>query len=413
MTESTTSEENPFDVVIIGGGMVGASMACALATLPLKIAIIEAFPFRSNNQPSYDARSIALAYGSKIIFESLGLWESLKTEVAPIKHIHVSNKGQFGVTRLHAQDENLEALGYVIENRVLGNGLIEKLNQHSNIDLICPAKLETLNTDDDFAEITISKNDQTIKLKSKLIIGADGGNSKVREIVGVPNKNKPYQQTAIISNVTPGKPHENVAYERFTNQGPIALLPMTDDRCSLVLTVNDENKDEVMAMDDAEFLTYLEKRFGFRTGGFTKTSKRHAYPLSLMRIEEHYKNRVVIIGNAAHTLHPIAGQGFNLGLRDVAVLADAIANAVSRQKDIAETSVLENYTQLRSKDQKKVAFITDSLAQIYSNDFFPLAKARSKGLTFTDLMPTMKHFVAKEAMGLSGKLPRLSRGLPL
>ncbi len=413
MTNAERPKENQFDVVIIGGGMVGASMACALASLPIKIAIIEAYPFRSNNQPSYDARSIALAYGSKIIFETLGLWESLQQNATPIEHIHISNKGQFGVTRLHAKDENLEALGYVIENRLLGNSLLEKLNQYSNIHLICPAKLDDLNIHDDYAELNITQNDQAIRLQSKLVIGADGGNSKVREIIDIPEKTKAYKQTAIISNVSPGKPHDNIAYERFTNQGPIALLPMSDNRCSLVLTVNDENKDEVMAMDDTLFLQYLEERFGFRTGGFKKTSKRHAYPLSLMRIEEHYKPRAVIIGNAAHTLHPIAGQGFNLGLRDVAVLADTLANAIVEQKDVGETSVLENYAKLRSKDQKKVAFITDSLAKIYSNDFFLIAKARSKGLAVTDIMPTIKHRVAKEAMGLAGKLPKLSRGLPL
>jgi len=413
MTDAERPKENQFDVVIVGGGMVGASMACALASLPIKIAIVEAYPFRSNNQPSYDARSIALAYGSKIIFETLGLWESLQQNATPIKHIHVSSKGQFGVTRLHATDENLEALGYVIENRLLGNSLVEKLNQYANVHLICPAKLNDLSIHDDYAELNITQDNENISLQSKLVIGADGGNSKVREIINVPEKTKAYKQTAIISNVTPGKPHDNIAYERFTNQGPIALLPMSDNRCSLVLTVNDENKDEVMAMDDVAFLQYLEKRFGFRTGGFTKTSKRHAYPLSLMRIEEHYKPRVVIIGNAAHTLHPIAGQGFNLGLRDVAVLADTLANAIDAQQDIGETAVLENYAKLRNKDQKKVAFITDSLAKIYSNDFFPLTKARSQGLTVTDLMPSIKHRVAKEAMGLVGKLPKLSRGLPL
>ncbi len=407
------SNQEQYDLLIIGGGMIGASMACAIANLPLRIAIIEAFPFRANNQPSYDARSIALAYGSKRIFETLDLWSAMAQDATPIEHIHISNKGQFGVTRLHAKDERLDALGYVLENRIIGNALLEKISGYDNIDLICPAKLESLEIHADQALVTISENDKKRQLQAKLIIGADGGNSKVREILNIKTSTKDYQQTAIISNVTPGKPHQNIAYERFTPQGPIAVLPMSDNRCSLVLTVNSDQTDEVMAMNNESFLAYLEKRFGYRTGGFTQTSKRFSYPLSLMKIKQHYKHRAVIIGNAAHTLHPIAGQGFNLGIRDVSSLAEVIADAVKQQQDIGDISVLEKYKQQRDTDQKKVAFITDSLANIFSNDFYPLAKARSKGLLLVDLMPSTKHLLAKEAMGISGKLPKLSRGVTL
>ncbi|MDH3326232.1 MAG: 2-octaprenyl-6-methoxyphenyl hydroxylase [Gammaproteobacteria bacterium] len=412
------SKNSQYDVLIIGGGMIGASMACALASLPLRIAIVEAFPFRSNNQPSYDARSIALAYGSKRIFETLNLWLAIKKDATPIEHIHVSNKGQFGVTRINAQDEHLDALGYVIENRIIGNALLSEIEKHDNIDLICPAKLESLDISTDKASITIvqdSKNQSSKKysLEAKLIIGADGGNSKVRELLSIESTNKDYQQTAVISNVTPGKPHKNIAYERFTQQGPIAVLPMTDKRCSLVLTVNTDQVENVLSMNDETFLSYLEERFGYRTGGFTKTSKRFSYPLSLMKIKEHHKPRAVIIGNAAHTLHPIAGQGFNLGIRDVSSLAEVIADALKNNQDIGDANVLTKYQQQREKDQQKVAFITDNLANIFSNEFYPLAKARSKGLLLADLFPAAKHLLAKEAMGISGKLPKLSRGLPL
>ncbi|HFE38414.1 MAG TPA: 2-octaprenyl-6-methoxyphenyl hydroxylase [Gammaproteobacteria bacterium] len=402
-----------FDVIIVGGGMVGASLACALATLPLKIAIIEAFPFRSDNQPSYDARSIALAYGSKRIFDTLGIWQNLETNATPIEHIHISNKGQFGVTRLSAKEESLNALGYVIENRVLGNALLKKIEHYSNIELICPAKLAALKIHTDVATLRLEKGEDTRQLTCKLVVGADGGNSKVREILGIKAKTKDYQQTAIISNVSPGKAHHNIAYERFTKQGPIAILPMTENRCSLVLTVEKSQQEKVLSLDDARFLAYLEQRFGFRCGGFTKTSKRHAYPLSLMQISEHFKSRAVIIGNAAHTVHPIAGQGFNLGIRDVSVLADVIENACQQASDIGDSCVLKEYAAQRSTDQKTVAFITNSLAEIFSNDLFPLAQSRAKGLLITDLLPPLKHLVAKNAMGLSGKLPRLSRGVAL
>lgn len=407
------SKHQELDIVIVGGGLIGASLACALANLPIKIVIIEAFPFKSDAQPSYDARSIALAYGSKRIFESLGIWDGLKENATAIKHIHVSNKGQFGVTRLNAKDESLDALGYVIENRNLGNALLAKIESHKNIELICPAKLQSLEFNDEFATLNIEKDKQAFQIRCKLVVGADGGHSKVREALNISTQNSDYHQTAIVSNITPGKPHNNIAYERFTTEGPIAILPMTENRCSLVLSVAQEQEEKVLAMNEAQFLHYLEQRFGFRCGGFIKASKRHSYPLSMMLVKEHFKSRAVIIGNAAHTLHPIAGQGFNLGIRDVAVLAESIATAIQKNEDIGNKNVLSKYAALRSKDQKQVAFITDSLTKIFSNELFPLTKIRAKGLLLSDLLPPIKHMLAKRAMGLHGKLPRLARGLPL
>lgn len=407
------SNRKNFDIVVVGGGLIGASMACALSHLPLKIAIVEAFPFRSNNQPSYDARSIALSYGSKKIFETLKLWQSLKPDACPIKQIHVSNKGRFGVTRINAHEENLEALGYVVENRIIGNTLLENISQHKNIELICPATLMDIDITEDNAQLTLSQKEKTRVLNAKLIIGADGANSKVRELIDIESSHKDYNQTAIVSNVTPGKAHDNIAYERFTQQGPIAVLPMTENRCSLVLTTHSDQAESVLALSDTEFLEHLEQRFGFRSGGFTKTSSRSAYPLTLKRIDEHFKHRAIIIGNAAHTLHPIAGQGFNLGLRDVSELAEIIHDATQTGSDIGKKATLKQYQNAREKDQHKTALITDNLSNIFSNEFLPLAKARSKGLFLTDLIPSAKHFIAQEAMGIRGKLPKLSRGLPL
>ncbi|MDX1812923.1 MAG: FAD-dependent oxidoreductase, partial [Gammaproteobacteria bacterium] len=239
---------NPqYDIAIIGGGMVGATMAIALAQLPLRIAIIEAFPFRSDQQPSYDARSIALAYGSKRIFETLGVWNGMEQDACPIKKIHVSSQGQAGATHLNAMDEGLDALGYVIENRIIGNALLAQIENYSNIELICPASLDNLNINADWAEVSITQNGEAKTINTKLVIAADGANSKVRELLGIQSTSKDYQQTAIISNVTPGKPHKNIAYERFTKDGPIAVLPMTDNRCSLVYTVSSDKVEETLA----------------------------------------------------------------------------------------------------------------------------------------------------------------------
>ena len=406
-------QDNSFDVIIIGGGMVGATMAVALSALPIKIAIVEAFPFHSDTQPSYDARSIALAYGSKRIFETLSVWQSMQANTCPIKKIHVSSQGQIGSTRLNAEEEGLEALGYVVENRIIGNALLEKIASLKNIELICPAKLIGLTFSPEQANVVIEHQAQTISLTGKLVIGADGANSRVRELLNISSSTKSYEQTAIISNVTPAKPHNNIAYERFTPQGPVAVLPMTENRCSLVFTVADKDVETTLALDDQAFLDNLENRFGYRTGGFVKTSKRFAYPLSLMKVKQHFSHRAVIIGNAAHSLHPIAGQGFNLGIRDVSSLAEIIADALRNQQDFGSENVLQQYELSRKKDQTNVAFITDSLAQVFSNSLLPLANLRSKGLILSDVVSPLKHTMAKHAMGLSGKLPRLSRGLPL
>jgi len=409
--------EHDFDVLIVGGGMVGASMACTLGNQNLSVGVIEAFPLRSNSQPSYDARSIALAYGSRRILDSLGIWDLLKNDVTPIKKIHISDQGHFGITRLDNQQEGVEALGYVVENRIIGSALNEKLKQFDNIELVCPAKLINLSIDEDIATVVVeqeaNKEKKQRTLTSKLVIAADGGNSAVRKQLDIDAHHWKYGQSAVISTVSPRKPHNNIAYERFTSSGPVALLPLSENRCSLVLTVRDENKEEILALNDEAFLSHLEQRFGFRMGGFHKTAKRIAYPLSMMRAKEHVKKRVVFIGNAAHTVHPIAGQGFNLGLRDVSQLAETLIVNHRSGIDIGALDVLKQYEKRRKPDQLKVAAITDTLARVFSNEFAPLAHMRSSGLFLTDIMPPIKHQVARQAMGITGSLPRLSRGLTI
>lgn len=403
--------QHDFDVIIVGGGMVGASMACTLGDQNLSVAVIEAFPLRSNAQPSYDARSIALAYGSRKILQSLEIWDQLKNKVTPIKKIHISDQGSFGITRLDSQQEGVDALGYVVENRIIGTALTEKLAQFANIELICPAKLIKLSLTEDHASLVLEQENTQRTLTCKLVIAADGGNSGVRKQLGIDIHHWEYGQSAVISTVSPRKPHHNIAYERFTSSGPVALLPLGENRCSLVLTVRDENKAEILALSDAKFLSLLEQRFGFRMGGFHKTAKRVAYPLSMMRTKEPIRKRVVLIGNAAHTVHPIAGQGFNLGIRDVSQLAETLILNHRCGVDIGALEVLKQYQKRRKPDQIKVAVITDTLARVFSNQFAPLAHLRSSGLLLTDILPPIKHQIAQQAMGITGSLPRLSRGL--
>ena len=360
----TDSSNTDYDLIIIGGGLVGASLACALADSSLSIALVEAFPFKSDDsefQPAFDARSVALSYTSKQVFEGIGLWPSInKLGVAAIEKIHISDRGHAGITRLNASDEKVEALGYVVETRVIGKSLFEKLRKQKNVTLIAPAILKDFDINADMASATIEITNSDLLVESKIItakllVAADGDDSFVRRLSGVRIKQHNYEQSAVIANIATDKPHNNQAFERFTDSGPLALLPMAatekeKNRYSLVWSINSSDQEEMMSWPDETFLENLQARFGERAGEFVSVSKRHSYPLNLMRAKEHVRERLAIIGNAAHTLHPVAGQGFNLGLRDVSALSQVIIDASREQKDIGTLENLTHYADWRKRD---------------------------------------------------------------
>ncbi len=393
--------------------MVGAGLAGALAGQSLRIAVVEPVPLSAARQPSYDDRAVALSLGSRRILDGMGVWDGIAAEAVAIDRIHVSDRGHFGFTRISARQEGVEALGYVAEARVLGPVLMRKLGSADNVDLICPARVEAIRLGDDAVEAELGPGETRRRVSARLLVAADGGRSLVRQTVGIGARERDYGQTAVIANVTPGRSHDHTAYERFTESGPMALLPMAEDRCALVWTVPREMADEIMALSDEDFLERLQARFGDRLGRFHKVGGRSAYPLVLIRAREQFRHRLAVIGNAAHTLHPIAGQGFNLGLRDVAVLAQVLADAARAGTDPGSPAVLERYAAWRKADQGQVTWFTDALVRIFSNRLAPMILARNVGLVALDLMPSVKHGLARAAMGLSGRQPRLARGLPL
>ena len=402
-----------YDVLIAGGGLVGASLACALGHQPIRIGMIDAFPFGSTAQSSYDDRSVALAYGARRIFEGVGLWPALAAVATPIKKIHISDRGHFGVTRLDASTTGHEALGYVIENRQLGEVFSATIPTLANVDLICPAQLLGITITATDVQARIRQGETLRMVTARLIVGADGGQSIVRKFAGIGSTSWDYGQSAVIANITPAVPHHHIAYERFTSDGPLALLPMSGNRCSLVWTLRKEQVSAVLELDDKAFLSRLQHCFGYRLGRFSKAGRRHAYALTLVCAREHVRSRVALIGNAAHTLHPVAGQGFNLGLRDVAVLAEILARAVARGADPGDVSVLRKYQDWRHRDQLSVTAFTDGVARIFSTAFAPLVMARDFGLVAMDIVPPLKRGLLRRTMGLAGTLPRLSRGMAL
>jgi len=296
---------------------------------------------------------------------------------------------------------------------------MNQLRQCDNLTLMSPARLTDLTLGDDHATVVITHdldNDNSSNMESltsKLVVAADGGNSHVRNQLDIHTTAHDYGQTAIIANISPEKPHRHVAYERFTRNGPLALLPMLDNRCSLVWTCTPEDAQHFLRLNDEDFLAELQPCFGKRLGRFIKVGKRHSYPLQLIQAQEQVRSRLALIGNAAHTLHPIAGQGFNLGLRDVAALAQNIVDTFHAGDDIGALSVLETYAQWRKRDHRQVIGFTNTLVHTFSTRFPPFVLARNLGLVVTDIVPPLKHLLARHSMGIIGKLPRLARGLPL
>jgi len=410
---SKAATDNHFDVIIIGGGLAGASLACALKDTSLKIAVIEAHELNTDTQPCYDDRTVALSYGSRCIFDAMGLWSALAPFAEPINTIHISDRGHFGVSRLTSEQEGVEALGYVLENRDIGQQLYAVIETSSNIDLFCPAELITLRQDEKTVLVDIQINGKEQTLTGALLVAADGNKSQVLQLLNIGSSRKDYVQSALITNITPGKKHNNVAYERFTETGPLAFLPMTQNRCSVVWTVSPEQADYLYALDESDFTSQLQQRFGFRLGQIKKVGKRQIYPLFLQSATQMAQGRVAIIGNAAHSVHPVAGQGFNLALRDVALLAELIVDKRRANEDIGSPVMLQQYAALREDDIKRVYGFTDVLVRTFSNSIAPVAHARSLGLLMVDLCPDLKHQLAIQSMGLGGRLSRLNRGLPL
>jgi 2-octaprenyl-6-methoxyphenol hydroxylase len=402
-----------YDLLIVGGGMVGASLAHAIKGQSLKVGVIEAWPLESSAQPSFDDRVIALSWGSRVILQAMGVWDDIQPGAEPILDIHISDRGHFGFTRFNHEDEGVEALGYVVTARALGQALLQDLANQQAIEIICPARLRSFAVSDSDVEVRIEQEVGERQLNADLLVAADGGDSQVRQFLSIPLKEKSYGQTAIIANLCAEQVHRGVAYERFTDSGPLALLPMPDNRLSMVWTARDDQVAELMALRDEQFLLRLQERFGYRLGRLHDLGKRIAYPLRLRQAVEQVSTRVALVGNAAHAIHPVSGQGFNLGLRDVAVLADLLSTAASRGQDIGDTELLKAYVKWRKNDQNSVAMITDSLARLFANPFAPLRMLRNLGLEGLDVAPTLKRLVARQFMGLNGRLPRLARGVSL
>ncbi len=391
-----------YDVIIVGGGMVGGCLGLALSQSSLRVAIVEAREFSEKQSDSAGKRAIALSWGSRCILQQLGIWQQVNDAAMAIEHIHVSDKGHFGKTRLSADSQNVDALGYVVEATEIEAVVAGSLKQ-SNIDRLCPASFLDYVVHDDSADVTISLDGNEKTLSCKLLVGADGGLSKVRERGIFELKEYSYEQHAIAGLIKVESDVHDVAYERFTSEGPIAMLPHFDGLYSLVWTMPSALAQAVMQLAEDEFLDRLQSRFGQWLGELSLLGKCQTFPLSLSHVPDNTAERVVLIGNAAHQLHPVAGQGFNLGLRDAAILADSLMS----KSDIGK--VLEAYAKHRQLDQALITGFTDNVIKLFSTDSALFSVVRNSGLLMLDNIPLMKNQFARQTMGLGSRLARLKK----
>ena len=393
-----------YDIVIAGGGVVGASLALQLShhsQQQLRILVVENFPITTkadatrNYNSTFDARSTALSYSSQLILQPLGVWPMLQQRFAAIDSIHVSERGRLGTTTMRPEDVNWPALGYVIENAWLGNVLLSALQEKNNIGFLAPAAVKNISPQQQGVQLVIEQDASEKIINAQLAVVADGANSGLREQLGIAAKVHSYQQTALIANVSFTKAHNGCAYERFTDQGPIALLPLSDSelgqpRSALVWSLPDTKAQYLCDCDKQEFLHSLQQRFGHRQGEFIRVGDRFSYPLTLIEAEEQVRSGIVVMGNAAHSLHPVAGQGFNLALRDCARLTQIVVKAYQNKQALGELALLQNYQQQQQFDQQKTIAFSDQLPTLFTRDQWPLSLLRGVGLGVLDIAPLLK-----------------------
>jgi 2-polyprenyl-6-methoxyphenol 4-hydroxylase len=414
-----------YDIVIAGGGMVGASLALALARAldeRLQILVVESFALpepgqQGSYQPSFDARSTALAAGSRRIYENIGVWEALAANISAIDSIHVSTRGRPGSTLMQAADEALEALGYVVENQWLGRVLLEQLQCCRRLQWLAPATLRSVRmAGNGGSRVEIDHGGSSSEVSCELLVIADGAHSALARSLGVTYTQTDYQHQAIIANVGTARPHGGRAFERFTDQGPMALLPLTPaagkSRSALVWTMPTALAGATMQLDDSAFLAQLQQRFGYRLGAFARLGERHSYPLKLVEADEQVRTGVVIMGNAAHFLHPVAGQGFNLALRDVARLVEVLARARAEGRGLGELASLQAYQQAQLWDQRSTTLFSDRISDMFSWSQPLVAVARDISLSALDVVLPAKSWFLHQAAGLGGGAASWPREVP-
>ena len=396
-----------YDVLIAGGGLVGASLAIALDGGGLRVALAEAVAPRADLMPSYDERNLALAGASVNALRALDVLDAA-APAQPIERIHVSRRGDFGSVRLDAKDMGLAAFGATIPARELGNALLRRLDRCNGLARLAPAELIAVGTHASHAAVRLRTPDGERDVQTRLLVGADGTESFVRRTLGIDVERHDYGQSAFVTTLTLDKPLDGAAYERFTDSGPVALLPLGSNRAGLVLSVPTAEAPRIGALDDDAFVAFVHERFGWRAGRFSRPGKRKAFPLARALASRTTAQRIVLVGNAAQTVHPVGAQGFNLGLRDALTLAELLRDTAETGADPGADALLARHATRRANDRSATTRFSDDLVRLMSRDFAPLRLVRSLGFHALDRIAPLKRRFALRGMGFRGDTPLLA-----
>ena len=397
------------DVLIVGGGPVGGTLACALSAAGMAVIAVDDADPAAGLDAGFDGRASSIALGSQRILDALGLWAGMEPHATPIRHIRVSEGDSPLFLHYDERDTGGPPFGYMVENRFIRKALFDRIPTLDTVRLLAPARVDGLERSASGVEARLADGR---RIRARLIVGADGRASGVRAGAGIRVTGWPYRQTAIVCTVAHERPHDFVAHEHFLPTGPFAVLPLLGNRSSIVWTERKDLAPAIMALDEAEFLAELERRFGDYLGRLRVVGPRWSYPLSLQHAETAIALRLALVGDAAHAMHPIAGQGLNMGLRDVAALTEVLAEARRLGLDIGADTVLERFQRWRRFDNTLMLAMTDGLNRLFSNTIGPVRRARRLGLAAVNRMPPLKRLFVRSAMGLAGRLPRLMQGAP-
>jgi 2-octaprenyl-6-methoxyphenol hydroxylase len=399
------------DVVIVGGGHAGGSLAALLASHGISTVCIDQDDPQKTLHQEFDGRTTAISYGSRQVLMAAGAWSALEKEACAIKDIKITESGSPTLLRFLAQDVEAPAFGWIVENRHLRAALYRRLADLKNARHIAPAKVRDFERSEDNMIVHLADG-QTIK--AQLVIGADGRNSFTRDWMGISTRGWSYQQRGIVCIVEHENPHQNIAVEDFRSEGPFAILPMANDalgkhRSSIVWTEHGPEKESSIHWDEETFNAALAERFPSSYGKVRCAGKRFSYPLSLSHAQSYIAPRMALVADAAHAIHPIAGQGLNMGLRDVAELAELLIAAKEKRQDLGDPAILTAYENARRLDNMSMAAATDLLNKLFSNNIAPVRIVRKLGLRAISKIPAVREFFMKQAMGSSGHLPKLIR----
>ncbi len=396
-----------YDIVIVGGGMVGNTLACALGDTVLRVALIEGQTPSAETPHDYDVRVSAITLASRALFENIAAWEGMRSRrVSPLREMHVWDAQGSGAIHFDAAELGEAELGYIIENRVIVAATLERLKQFGNVDVFCPSAVTAVSTDAARVSVELQGGEC---LTARLVVGADGAHSSIREWAGIRSRGWNYQQTAIVATVKTVQPHRACAYQVFHSTGPLAYLPLTDGLSSIVWSCDQARAEELLQLDDPAFMQELSIAFGNRLGAMQSVSQRAGYPLSLAHSDHYIGERIALVGDAAHRVHPLAGQGVNLGLLDAASLAQVLLEAAADKKDIGAHAVLRRYERWRKGGNLAMLAVTDAFKRGFGSQRWPLVPLRNAGMRLADGLGPVKQLIMRHAVGLAGDLPELAR----